>query len=340
MSLPTRTLGRNGPKVTGVGLGLMSIGGVYGPKGTDEERFALLDKAHEIGEHFWDTADLYSDSEELIGKWIRKNPAKAKDIFLATKFAITMGADGSINLDSSPEYVKAACQRSLDKLGVETIDLYYCHRVDGKTPIEKTIEAMVELKKEGKICYLGISEVSADTLRRAHAVHPISALQVEYSAFALDIEDPKIDLLRTCRELGIAVVAYSPIGRGILTGRYKSHEDLGHEPFLAALPRYFPENFPKILDLIETFKTVATRKGCTPVQLAIAWLMARGDNIIPIPGTRSTKYLAENVGAIHVKITDEEQEQINEVVQNSVLQGDRYPQGVPTSFALGDTPPL
>lgn len=147
MSLPTKTLGKNGPQVPSVGFGLMSIGGIYGPKGTDEERFALLDHAHEIGEHFWDTADIYFDSEEVVGKWVRKNPAKAKDIFLATKFAISMGSDGSISLDSSPEYVKAACQRSLDKLGVSTIDLYYCHRVDGKTPIEKTIEAMVELKK-------------------------------------------------------------------------------------------------------------------------------------------------------------------------------------------------
>ncbi|PLB52146.1 putative aldo/keto reductase [Aspergillus steynii IBT 23096] len=340
MSLPTRTLGKNGPPVTSVGFGLMSIGGIYGPKGTDEERFALLDHAHEIGEHFWDTADLYFDSEEVVGKWIRKNPAKAKDIFLATKFAIGMGPDGSLTLDSSPEYVKIACQRSLDKLGVETINLYYCHRVDGKTPIEKTIEAMVELKNEGKIRYLGLSEVTAQTLRRAHAVHPISALQVEYSAFAVDIEDPKIDLLRTCRELGVAVVAYSPIGRGLLTGRYKSHEDLAHDPLLAVLPRYSKENFPRILELMEIFKSIATRKGCTPVQLAMAWLMARGDDIIPIPGTRSIKYLDENVGTAHVEVTDEEQVRINDAVQKSMLQGSRYPQGMPANFELGETPSL
>lgn len=180
---------------------------------------------------------------------------------------------------------------------------------------------------QGKIRCLGLSEVTADTLRRAHAVHPISALQIEYSAFALDIEDPKLDLLRTCRELGVAIVAYSPIGRGLLTGRYKSHEDIAHDPFLSSLPRFSKENFPRIVELMEVFKTFAARKGCTPVQLAMAWLMARGDDIIPIPGTRSIKYLDENVGAAQVQVTQDEQEQINDAAQRSVLQGSRYPQG-------------
>jgi len=339
MALPTRTLGRGGPQVTGLGLGLMSIGGIYGPAGSDEERLTLLDHAHEIGEHFWDTADVYADSEDVIGKWIQKNPSKAKDIFLATKFGL--GLANPQVIDSSPEYVKLACQKSLDRLEVEIIDLYYCHRVDGKTPIEKTIQAMVELKNDGKIRYLGLSEVSAATLSRAHAVHPISAVQVEYSAFAMDIEDPKIALLQTCRELGVAVVAYGPMGRGLLAGRYKSRQDLASEqPFLVTIPRYSEDNFPRILELVDKLKSMAAGKGCTAAQLAMAWLMARGQDIIPIPGTRSIKYLEENVGTLKVRLSAADEEEISNAVRKTELQGDRYPESFPSSFIFGDTPLL
>ncbi|KAL2864857.1 NADP-dependent oxidoreductase domain-containing protein [Aspergillus lucknowensis] len=340
MSIPTRTLGRNGPEVTSVGLGLMSIGGAYGAAPSDEERLALLDRAHEIGQWFWDTADIYFDSEDVIGKWRAKNPEKAKDIFLASKFGIQMQGLQQ-TLDSSPEYARVALEKSLKRLQTNTIDLYYAHRVDGKTPIEKTIQALVQLKEEGKINYIGLSEVSADTLRRAHAVHPISAVQVEYSPFSLEIEDPQIALLETCRELGVAVVAYSPIGRGVLTGRYPTREALSKDFFLNLLPRYSEENFLAIQRLFNVIHDVAAKKGITPSQATLAWLLSRDPLVIPIPGTRSIKYLEENTASSQVQLTAEENRLLTSAANSTKLIGDRYPPGFgPDSFVLGNTPAL
>ncbi|KAE8343188.1 hypothetical protein BDV24DRAFT_172953 [Aspergillus arachidicola] len=341
MTPPTRTLGRHGPQVSSIGLGLMSIGGVYGAAPSDEDRIALLDHAHAIGQWFWDTADVYFDSEEIIGKWRAKNPEKAKDIFLASKFGIRVFPDGRQATDSSPEYAKSALEKSLKRLQTKTIDLYYAHRVDNKTPIEKTIQAMVQFKEEGKIRYLGLSEVSANTLRRAHAVHPITAVQVEYSPFALDIEQPQIALLDTCRELGIAVVAYSPVGRGLLTGRYTSRESLAKDTFLSLLPRYSEENFPAIRRLYDAINSVASEKGVTPAQASLAWLSARDQLVIPIPGTRSIKYLEENTAAANIRLTVEESQLLTDAANATKLVGDRYPPGlVPDNFEFGETPEL
>ncbi|GAD97551.1 aldo-keto reductase (AKR13), putative [Paecilomyces variotii No. 5] len=341
MAIPTRTLGKNGPSVPALGFGLMSIGGIYGAAPSNADRLALLDHAHAIGSRFWDTADVYFDSEDAIGEWIRQNPDKRKDIFLATKFALQMDpATGAQTVRSDPEYVKEACEKSLKRLGTDYIDLYYCHRVDGKTPIEKTVEAMVELKNERKIHYIGLSEVSASTLRRAHAVHPISAVQVEYSPFALDIEDPKVGVLQTARELGITIVAYSPMGRGLLTGRYNSYEDVAQNPFLSMMPRFSKDNFPKILELIKKIRTTAAQKGCTVGQLTMAWMLSRGDDIIPIPGTRSIKYLDENFATLQVKLSPEDYKELTEAVMATTLDGARYPAGFPDNYELGETPAL
>ncbi|KAL4987435.1 NADP-dependent oxidoreductase domain-containing protein [Aspergillus falconensis] len=340
MSIRTRALGRNGPQVSSVGLGLMSIGGIYGAAPSDEDRLAFLNHAHAIGQWFWDTADVYLDSEDIVGTWRAKNPEKAKDIFLASKFGITVGEDGSQTIDTSPEYARVALERSLKRLQTETIDLYYAHRVDGRTPIEKTVEAMAHFKKEGKIRYLGLSEVSADTLRRAHAVHPISAVQVEYSPFTLDIEDPCVALLETCRELGVAIVAYSPVGRGLLTGRHATRESITKDFFLSIMPRFSEENFPAIQKLYQAIKAVAERKGVTPTQATLAWLLAREPLVIPIPGTRSIKYLEENTASAQIHLTDQENQRITEAANATKLVGDRYPAGFPSNYEFGNTPEL
>ncbi|KAJ5565183.1 NADP-dependent oxidoreductase domain-containing protein [Penicillium frequentans] len=336
MSIPLRSLGKNGPQVPAVGLGLMSIGDIYGSAGTLEDKIAILEHAHATGQRFWDTADLYADSEDVVGEWIQRS-GKRNDIFLASKFACQMDrAIRKMTVRSDPEYVKSACARSLQRMKVDVIDLYYCHRVDEITPIEKTVQAMVELKNEGKIRYLGLSEVSAATLRRACAVHPIAALQMEYSPFAMDIE--KNDVLQTCRELGVAVVAYSPIGRGLLTGQIKKSEDFDANDFRRMLPKYAPEHFPKILELVEGLQKVAQVHGSTPAQVSIAWLLAQGPDIIPIPGTRSPQRMDENSSAALLQLTDEEVKDIRALVERTEVPGARYPPGMGTVVA--DTPPL
>ncbi|KAK0649102.1 NADP-dependent oxidoreductase domain-containing protein [Cercophora newfieldiana] len=324
MAPPTRPLGRNGPQVPAIGFGAMSIGGAYGQKDTTEEKLKVLDRAWEIGQRFWDTADIYADSEDRIGEWFKKT-GKRDDIFVATKFGLVFTPSLEQTERSDPEYVRSACEKSLQRLGVETIDLYYCHRVDSKTPIEKTIEAMVQLKKEGKIRYLGLSEVAAADIRRAHAVHPISAVQVEYSLFSLDIESPQYDVLRTCRELGISLVAYSPVGRGLLTGQIRSFDDLGEHDFRRFAPRYSRENFPAILKIVDEAETIAKKHGCTPSQVCLAWLLAQGEEVIPIPGTRTIKYLEENTAAADLKLTPEEVSQLRAFAEASEVKGDRYP---------------
>ncbi|CAG8908948.1 unnamed protein product [Penicillium egyptiacum] len=339
MSLPTRSLGRNGPQVPAVGLGLMSLGSVYGSAGSLEDKVAFLEHAHSIGARFWDTADMYFDSEDAVGEWLKRS-GNRKDIFLATKFAIQYDISTGIQtLRSDSEYVKAACEKSLKRLGIETIDLYYCHRVDGVTPIEKTIEAMVELKNQGKIKHLGLSECSAETLRRAHAVHPIAAYQVEYSPFALEIESPTANILATCRELGIAVIAYSPVGRGILTGQIQSLSDIPENDFRRMLPKYAQEHFPKIIELVQGLKDVANNHGSTPAQVAIAWLLAQGSDIIPIPGTKSIKNLDENTNSVFLNLTDTELQDIRALITRTEIPETRYPAMMMDSV-LADTPPL
>ncbi|CAN9298859.1 unnamed protein product [Alternaria sp. RS040] len=336
MSLPTAPLGRDGPQVTRLGFGLMGLSAFYGQPKPDSERLALLDRAHELGERFWDSSDMYGDNEDLIGKWFKANPDKRNDIFLATKFAVkNMGAE----IDSSPEYVKEAVEKSLQRLGIEQIDLYYCHRVDQKTPIELTVQAMADLVNLKKIKYLGLSEVSAETLRRAHKVHPISAVQVEYSPFALEIESKQIDLLKTCRELGVAVVAYSPLNRGMLSGALKGPEDFEESDFRRFAPRFSAENFPKNLKLVEQITEVAEAKGVTPSQLTLAWLMAQGEDIFPIPGTTKAARLEENVGSLEVEVSKEEEQKIRKSCEEVEVSGGRYPESFMKS-CYADTPSL
>jgi len=246
---------------------------------------------------------------------------------------------GGALFDSTPEYCIEACNTSLKKLQTDTIDLYYCHRVDEKTPIEKTVEAMVQLKREGKIKYLGLSEISSDTLRRACKVHHIDAVQIEYSPFSTDIENPKIGLLQTCRELGVATVAYSPLGRGFVTGQYRSPADFEEGDFRKGAPRFSEENFPLNLKLVDAIVALAEKKGCTAGQLTLAWLLAQGDDIIPIPGTKKIKYLEENLGALNVHITPEENREIRSLVDKAEVHGDRYANAA-TAHLFANTPPL
>jgi len=316
----------------------MGLSAFYGPIENDEERFKVLDAAIEEGCTFWDTADVYGDSEDLVGKWFKKS-GKRNQIFLATKFGFTQ--PGYI-INGKPEYVKSAAEKSLKRLGVETIDLYYLHRADKNTPIEKTVSAMAELVKEGKVRYLGLSEISSATLRRAHAVHPIAAVQVEYSPFSLDIEDEKIALLKTCRELGVTVIAYSPLGRGMLTGTYKSHDDISNadDDWRKAIPRLSAQNFPNIMKLVEGLQGLGEKHHSTAGQVTLAWLLAQGDDIIPIPGTKRIKYLKENLGALNVKLTPAEVAEVREIANRAdAAQGDRYPPGM-QELLFADTPPL
>jgi len=260
---------------------------------------------------------LRSHIPNTSSQWFKANPSKREHIFLATKFANRIDADGNRSVDSSPEYCIEACNRSLSRLGLPQIDLYYAHRLDGKTPVEKTVQAMARLKSEGKIKYLGLSECSADSLRRAHAVHPITAVQVEYSPWALEIESPQIDLLRTCRDLGVAVVAYSPIGRGMLSGQYRSPSDFAEGDFRRHAPRFSEENFPKNLVLVDRITELARKKGCTPAQLTLAWILAQGEDFFPIPGTTDVKRLDENLGAVKVTLSGEEEKEIRKVCEGA-----------------------
>lgn len=281
---------------------------------------------------------MYGDSEVLIGKWFKMHPERRGDIFLATKFAIT-ASEAGLGIDSSPEYCRKACEKSLQKLGIDCIDLYYIHRLDEKTPIEKTIQEMVKLKNEGKIKHFGISECSSTSLRRAHAVHPIAAVQVEYNPWDLAIENEDgTNLLSTCRELGVATVAYSPLGRGILTGQVRSTEDFAPDDYRRILERYNAENFPKNLAVVDKLAEIAKTKDATPGQLALAWLLKQGNDIIPIPGTKRIKYLEENVGAAKVQVTDEEEREIRRKVDEAGVRGARTPQGLLNVYA--DTPSL
>ncbi|KIW88656.1 uncharacterized protein Z519_10702 [Cladophialophora bantiana CBS 173.52] len=338
--LPTRKLGKNGPEVTALGFGLMGLSAYYGKPKPDEERYAMLDHVYEAGERFWDSADIYADNEDLLGRWFKRNPGKRENIFLATKFGNFVDPNtGARQVRNEPDYIRAACEKSLKRLGIDQIDLYYCHRVQANQPIEITVKVMKELQDAGKVKYLGLSECSADTLRRACKVVHIDAVQLEYSPFSMDIESPQIGLLKACRELGVAVVAYSPLGRGFLTGGIKSRADFEEGDFRSFAPRFSEENFPKNLKLVEDIKAIADEKSCTPGQLVLAFLMAQGDDIIPIPGTTRVKNFDENMGALNIKITPQDNEKIRKVIDAAEVHGARYPEAFSKALFV-DTVPL
>ncbi len=321
-----RTLGANGPEVSAIGLGCMGMSAFYGA--TDEaEALRTITRALDLGCNFLDTSDMYGPhtNEELVGRAIS---GRRDEVFLATKFGITIepGDPPKRSINGTPEYVRSACEGSLQRLGVDHIDLYYQHRVDPRTPIEETVGAMAELVEEGKVRHLGLSEAGAETIRRAHSVHPITAVQTEYSLWTRDIE---AEILPTLRELGIALVAYSPLGRGFLSGRFSSPEDLDDGDFRKYGPRFTGQNLESNRRLAERVKEIAEEKGITPGQLALAWVLGRGEDIVPIPGTKRVSYLEENLGAADVALSAEDAERIAQEIPAAA--GDRYdPAGMTT----------
>ncbi len=319
-----RELGEPGLEVSALGLGCMGMSEFYGE--TDESQsIATIQRALDMGISFLDTADMYGSghNEELVGRAIK---GRRSEVVLATKFGnVRTPGGGFAGVNGKPEYVQAACEASLKRLGVDVIDLYYQHRVDAEVPIEDTVGAMAKLIEQGKVRFLGLSEAAPSTIRRAHAVHPIAALQTEYSLWS---RDPEEEILPTCRELGIGFVPYSPLGRGFLTGQIKSHDDFAPDDYRRNAPRFQGENFQKNLQLVAQIEVLAKEKGCKPSQLALAWVLAQGQDMVPIPGTKRIGYLEENAGALNVTLTKEELARIDEIAPIGAAAGTRYPEAM------------
>jgi aryl-alcohol dehydrogenase-like predicted oxidoreductase len=323
--MKTRGLGSKGPEVSALGLGCMGMSEFYGVR-DDKESIATIHRALDLGITLLDTADAYGPftNEELIGRAIKDRRA---GIVLATKFGIVRDAQDPMvrGINGRPEYVRASCEASLRRLGVDVIDLYYQHRVDPDTPIEETVGAMAELVREGKVRFIGLSEAGPQTIRRAHRVHPVTAIQTEYPLWTRDPED---EILNVCRELGIGFVAYSPLGRGILTGQIKSSDKLAAGDFRRYVPRFQGENFQSNLELVRRLEQIAAQRKCKPSQLAIAWVLAQGKDVVPIPGTKRRSYLEENLAALDVTLTPEELQRIEEVAPRAAAAGTRYPESM------------
>jgi aryl-alcohol dehydrogenase-like predicted oxidoreductase len=315
-----RTLGKSGLQVSALGLGCMGMSEFYGPL-DEAESIATIHAALDAGVNFLDTADAYGPftNEELVGRAIK---GRRNQVVLATKFAIVRSADGTRSISGKPDYVRSACDASLRRLQVDTIDLYYQHRVDPATPIADTVGAMAELVRAGKVRHLGLSEAGPETMRRAVKVHPIAALQSEYSLWSRDIEDAQIP---AARELGIGLVAYSPLGRGFLTGQIRRFEDLAEDDWRRGSPRFQGQNFAKNLELVQRIEVMAREKGYTPSQLALAWVLSRGRDIVPIFGTKRRKYLLENLKALEIRLTPEDLRRLEELAPKGAVAGDRYP---------------